>query len=188
MKEVIFFRLFIGGVFLPSISHAQIHLRNTYEYTYINGCENKIYRREFLSDSVFVEKYFSHLNKVTQDSQFIALDTFKVINDTWSYMLKGQYYPFFSKKSFKKKEIVKKIFNTNNQNEKSVVINCVGYLPYKRVKIGGKRIYVYKVNYDSCNKEDFEVINISYLYFDPDFGFVRKTFWTCGDSNVVLIK
>jgi hypothetical protein len=163
---------------------AQSNLRHITEYTYTIKCSGKIYKRQFLSDSVFVEKYFSQVNKASLDSEFVPTDTFKVINGNWWYSLGGKYYPFFSLSMFESKEITTRYYNFKDGK----FYDCIGYLPYKKEKINNKDIYVFKVNYNGCGKENFNQIDIAYFYFDPDIGFIKENIWTCGMSEIIILK
>lgn len=173
-------------LFNLNTAKSQSTVRHITDYKFTAGCSETLYKREFLSDSIFIEKYFYQFNKTSLDSEFVLLDTFKVVNGTWWYRLNGIYYPFFSDKMFRENEITRRNYNQVPKSNKFK--DCIGYLPYKTEKVGGRKIYVFKVNFDGCKKENFDKIDIAYLYFDPDIGFIKKKFWTCGMSEMVILN
>lgn len=185
-------RIIIGSLllfFLTQTSKVQSQFRFISKFTYINGCTDNVYKRDYFSDSVFVEKYCTRTNIIAIDSDYVATDTFKVVNGKWWYCLKGSFLPFFSIELFRKGEVTKRFYNDiPNVDEKKISTTCIGYLPFKKEIIGNKEIFIFKVSFNGCDKKDFDNVNTPYYYFDPDIGFVRKKVWTCNMSEISIIE
>lgn len=168
---------------------AQLTRNKNIKYTYVNGCDRKMYMRHYLSDSVFVEKYFySHTEANPADSQYQSTsDTFKVVKGCWWYSLKGVFYPFFSPAMFKEGKMTERHYNyIPKEGEIRPLAQCIGYLPLRMEYENGKPIYLFKVNYNGCGEKHFTQIDNALFYFDADIGFIRRKFWTCNMDEMKI--
>lgn len=100
---------FLPALFTWQLSMSQSSLRHITSYKY--GNNKKVYIRQYLSDSVFIEKYCYPISSDTVE--YITTDTFKVVQGNWWYYLKGKFYPFFSVDSFNEGKITGRKYTLN---------------------------------------------------------------------------
>jgi hypothetical protein len=112
--------------------------------------------RTFVDDSIFIDSFF--IGSFSEAKGLQHSDTFKCINNVWTYKHNDSFYNFFSIDSFKLKSktywIQKQKLNNHDY--------LVELTPKIIKKQNGINVYIFKM--DSHHKTDAE------FYFSPEIG------------------
>ncbi len=149
---------------LAGCSKAFFNLQDVTYYFPIDGMTTIYIRREFLSDSIFIETEFNVRKKPVG-----VRDTFKVIGEKMYYMCDNRFYQYFSKEEFEKGDTFCQY--SINPPYLRTRLHCEQFVPCGKGEFKGKTVYGF-----SCLRlKEGESINEQFIvYFLPGFGIVQE--------------
>lgn len=128
-----------------------------YQFEFLGGCDKHIVKRFFLNDSVFIDS----TTIIFSNEKAVIVDTFMKNNNTWHYLLNGEWILYFSKDKFLKKEQV-------NIIGKGQAIPSTILIPVRQEMLNNRNVFIYRV------QSPHDVIAfITEYYFDFDLGVVK---------------
>jgi len=157
-----------------------IHKKSEF-YLYSGTKYEKLLIRDFINDSVFIDRLYEDYEKL------ISADTFKRINTAWYYKDGEGFCEFFSEESFKKREIKRKHYDCTHNDNKGYDISIETYKPMKMEMTNGQKIYVYQKLFTSANDKVSAECYCCHVHFNPLIGFVYMEDESCKGFNIKRI-
>lgn len=173
----------VAFILLELISFQCVGQKKITNYLLENKCYSYEHTRRYLSDSVFIETY--HNKRIGTE---MVMDTFKLSGDKWYYCLDGQYEILFSKEMFEQKIISRQYFRRITDSAFLLFREShIAYEPLYTTIYNGRKVYVYYYyvwGSRSALKNDYPDL----VFFDPEYGIVKKQEEECGVSEMKIIK
>jgi hypothetical protein len=183
INKSILLYLILLMISIALISFISLKPKKIFQYRMRNKCYSYLYSRDYINDSIFMESYSNEAIK-----NIVINDTFKISKNGWCYLLDGQYETLFSKELFNNKKISRQYFNKIKDSTYALYKGShIAYEPLYKSKYNNREVWIYYY-YLWGERTTIKNYYPNLIYFDIQYGIVKKLDHECGTSIMQIIK